>query len=90
MAGCTAQPFDKKRLKKFAGWHLRTFGPVKTVRMMERLKEIGFHAASEAGVSMNLEDLHVPEAKPAYLARQQERLQVGGAGMQGGAPLVQV
>lgn len=59
--------FDKGELKRLIHWFLITQGPAKTLNMVDRLKGLGFHYATEAGISLGIEDLKIPPVKSLLL-----------------------
>lgn len=52
--------FDKNHLKTVVAWFLGQYGGKATVDLVETLKQVGFHQATRAGVSLGLEDLQIP------------------------------
>ena len=67
--------FDKGELKRLIHWFLITQGPAKTLNMVDRLKGLGFHYATEAGISLGIEDLKIPPVKPRLLQNAEEEAQ---------------
>ncbi len=65
--------FDKNRLKSFISWSLLSMGERETIEMVERLKSTGFGFATQAGISLGVDDLKVPPEKLSLVsqARQQ-------------------
>jgi len=66
-------PFDKGRLKNFVAWFYNQYGEAKTVQLLEQLKSLGFHYATEAGISLGIDDLAIPPKKRELL-NQAEKL----------------
>ena len=66
-------PFDKGRLKNFVAWFYNQYGEAKTVQLLEQLKSLGFHYATEAGISLGIDDLAIPPKKRDLL-NQAEKL----------------
>jgi DNA-directed RNA polymerase subunit beta' len=62
------RPIDKGELKRLIAWFLVTNGSVQTTKMVGKLKTLGFHYATHAGISIGLEDLKIPPAKKLLLA----------------------
>jgi DNA-directed RNA polymerase subunit beta' len=60
--------FDKNQLKNLIAWVLNSYGEKKTVDFLEKLKQVGFHEATQAGVSLGLEDLQIPTEKASLIA----------------------
>jgi DNA-directed RNA polymerase subunit beta' len=73
-------PFLNKDMKKKALGELvfssyRTAGLAETVAMLDRLKEFGFRNATRGGVSIGIEDLHIPKDKQTLLQEASERVE---------------
>lgn len=60
---------DKGKLKSFVSWFLKEHGEKKTLNLLEELKVLGFGYATEAGISLGIEDLKIPPEKPKMLAK---------------------
>nr|AYC63989.1 RNA polymerase b-subunit [Halimeda micronesica] len=59
--------FDKRRFSTFLKWFFRKNGHQKLLKLLEKLKFVGFHSATEAGFSISIEDLKIPELKSKIL-----------------------
>jgi len=59
--------FDKTRLKTFVSWFLKTYGEKKTIELLEQLKILGFGYATQAGISLGIDDLLIPAKKMELL-----------------------
>ncbi len=59
--------FDKGTIKRLISWWGLHYGFIKTARMLDILKNVGFHNATLAGVSISPHDLHIPIEKKAIL-----------------------
>ncbi len=73
-------PFLNKDMKKKALGELvfqsyRTAGLAETVELLDRLKEFGFRNATRGGVSIGIEDLHIPKEKELLLQEASERVE---------------
>jgi len=55
--------FDKGRLKSLISWSLINCGEQFTIELVENLKNLGFEYATQAGVSLSLDDLKIPPTK---------------------------
>ena len=55
--------FDKTRLKAFILWSYSHNGPPKTLSIIEKMQEKGFSFATQAGISIGLDDLQLPPRK---------------------------
>jgi hypothetical protein len=56
-------PFDKGRLKNVVCWFFEKHGQYKTLKFLEKLKEVGFGSATNAGISLGIDDLKIPNQK---------------------------
>jgi DNA-directed RNA polymerase subunit beta' len=63
---------DKKGLKQLVAWAYKTHGTAATAAMADQLKDLGFRYATQAAVSISVEDLKVPEAKQDLLGQAEE------------------
>ena len=54
---------DKKQLKQVMSWAFSDFGIMKASYLANKLKDIGFQYATQAGLSISIEDLRVPPIK---------------------------
>jgi DNA-directed RNA polymerase subunit beta' len=73
-------PFQNKEMKKKALGELvfeayRKTGLIGTVPFLDRLKEFGFRNATRGGISIGIEDLHIPEEKERLLQDATERVE---------------
>jgi DNA-directed RNA polymerase subunit beta' len=71
--------FQNREMKKKALGELvfesyRRSGLQGTVPFLDRLKEFGFRYATRGGVSIGIEDLHIPAEKETLLAEAEERV----------------
>ncbi len=55
--------FDKGRLKSLISWCLINCGEQFTIELVENLKNVGFEYATQAGVSLGIDDLKIPPTK---------------------------
>ena len=60
--------FDKGELKNLIAWFLDHYGEKFTIDFLEILKEVGFHQATVAGISLGLDDLQIPELKSKLIS----------------------
>lgn len=54
-------------MKRLIKWVLLNYGTAKVTRLVDHLKTLGFHYATQAGISLGIDDLEVPAVKPAFL-----------------------
>jgi DNA-directed RNA polymerase subunit beta' len=65
---------DKKELKKLMSWAFSNYGTGRSSYMADRLKDLGFHYATKAGISLSVEDLKVPPTKRDLLNKTNEEI----------------
>lgn len=58
---------DKNELKNLIVWAFRNYGIARAANMADKLKDLGFHYATQAGISLSLEDLRIPPSKQSLL-----------------------
>ncbi|NJK33752.1 MAG: DNA-directed RNA polymerase subunit beta' [Oscillatoriales cyanobacterium SM2_2_1] len=59
---------DKGQLKRLIAWAFTNFGASAAAEMADELKNVGFRFATQAGVSISVDDLQVPSVKKELLA----------------------
>ncbi|MBL0938228.1 MAG: DNA-directed RNA polymerase subunit beta' [Gemmatimonadaceae bacterium] len=76
-AGLSFKNFDmkKKALGQLVFESYREAGLAETVALLDRLKEFGFRNATRGGVSIGIEDLHIPKEKESLLKEASERVE---------------
>ena len=67
--------FDKNNLKSLIAWFLEKYGQKLTVDLVETLKQVGFHQATRAGVSLGIDDLQIPPQKTKLLSQASTRME---------------
>jgi len=65
---------DKKALKNLVSWAYKTHGTAITAAMADNLKDLGFKYATQAAVSISVDDLKVPEAKHDLIGQAEEQI----------------
>ena len=65
---------DKKGLKNLVAWAYKHHGTAATSAMADQLKDLGFKYATQAAVSISVDDLKVPEAKKDLLGQAEEQI----------------
>ena len=58
---------SKKQLKQLLSWSFTKYGSIKAGFLANDLKHLGFKYATQAGISISIEDLRVPEIKTSML-----------------------
>lgn len=67
--------FDKKRLKNFILWFFNKYGTHETIQLIENLKKIGFQYATDAGISIGIDDLKIPRIKSKAVHITEQKIQ---------------
>ncbi len=65
---------DRGRLRTLVGNAYLQLGPEETADLVDRIKAIGFNYATISGITIAIEDLTVPEDKPAILEEVTDRV----------------
>ncbi len=65
---------DKKTLKQLVAWTYKNHGTAVTASMADNLKDLGFKYATQAAVSISVDDLKVPAAKQDLLGQAEEQI----------------
>lgn len=65
--------FDKNEIKNLINWFITNYGNIRTKKLLDKLKILGFKYATEAGISLGIEDLKIPKTK-LVLYRNTERI----------------
>lgn len=58
---------SKKQLKDLLSWCFTKYGSIKACFLADELKYLGFKYATQAGISISIEDLRIPEIKNSIL-----------------------
>jgi DNA-directed RNA polymerase subunit beta' len=66
--GFVNQVMDRKGLKELIARCYRDLGPGATASLVDGIKAVGFHYATVAGITIGIDDMHVPVEKAALLA----------------------
>jgi DNA-directed RNA polymerase subunit beta' len=69
------ETLDKKIISSIISKCYRDYGVEKTVELLDNLKKMGFHFATQAGFSLCLEDLKIPPQKEKILDRAHKETQ---------------
>lgn len=66
---------DKKGLRNLIAWAFSRYGTARTAIMADHLKNLGFRHATQAAVSISVEDLQVPPRKRELLKRAETEIE---------------
>ena len=64
----------KKQLRKLLGWSFTNYDSMQACSLADELKFLGFNYASQAGISISIEDLKVPFIKNLMLVAANEEI----------------
>jgi DNA-directed RNA polymerase subunit beta' len=65
----------KKYLREILFWSFRNYGMAKASFLADSLKKLGFHFATQAGISISIEDLKVPTLKTEYIEKTNHEME---------------
>ena len=65
---------DKKALRNLVAWAYKHHGTAATAAMADDLKDLGFRYATQAAVSISVDDLRIPGDKAALLAEAEQQI----------------
>ena len=65
---------DKKALRNLVAWAYKHHGTAATAAMADELKNLGFHYATQAAVSISVDDLRIPGDKAALLEEAEQQI----------------
>ncbi len=72
--GFVNELLDKKRIGAVISDCYKRFGQETTVRLLDRIKEYGFFASTEAGISISIPDLTSPKDKEKYIKKAKDEV----------------
>nr|AST09063.1 RNA polymerase beta'' subunit [Eutreptiella pomquetensis] len=67
--------FDKGEMRKLIQWFLVNYGTARTAKLVDRLKTVGFHYATKAGISLGIDDLKIPPIKTRLLMNAETKIE---------------
>ncbi|RKZ19077.1 DNA-directed RNA polymerase subunit beta' [bacterium] len=66
------EPLNKKTLSRIVGEVHAVLGMTACMEFLDRLKELGFHHATEGGISIGIDDIIIPPEKDAIITAAQK------------------
>jgi DNA-directed RNA polymerase subunit beta' len=66
---------DKKALRDLVDYSYRNLGPKSTVVLSDRLKNLGYRYATEAGISISIDAMIIPKSKWQIIREAEEKVQ---------------
>jgi DNA-directed RNA polymerase subunit beta' len=64
----------KKYLQEVLFWSFKNFGMARAAFLSDSLKKLGFYFATQAGISISIEDLKVPTSKNDYIEKANQEI----------------
>src|ERR671933_874998 len=64
----------KGELKRLISWAFTKYGSARSAQMADQLKELGFRYATQAGISISVDDLQVPPIKRQMLEEAESQI----------------
>ncbi len=68
------QSFNKKALANLVGDVHKRFGTTVCMSFLDRLKQLGFHHATEAGITIGIDDILIPDEKEGIIGEAQKKV----------------
>lgn len=65
---------NKAEIKKLIKWFINNYGGLRTQKLLDKLKELGFKIATKTGISINVEDLKVPPTKQNLIKNSENEI----------------
>jgi DNA-directed RNA polymerase subunit beta' len=65
----------KKYLQEILFWSFKNFGIARAAFLADSLKKLGFYFATQAGISISIEDLKVPTLKTGYVENANQKIE---------------
>ena len=65
----------KKQLRQLLAWSFTNYDSMQACSLADELKYLGFRYASQAGISISIEDLKVPFVKNLMLERANQEIE---------------
>ncbi|MBI5838452.1 MAG: DNA-directed RNA polymerase subunit beta' [Candidatus Eisenbacteria bacterium] len=66
---------DKKGLENLVGGCYRKLGPAETAALLDELKDLGFKFATQAGITVGIDDVVIPPSKADIVAKAKTEVQ---------------
>ena len=74
----------KKYLTEILFWSFRNYGMARACFLADNIKKLGFQYATQAGISINIEDLKVPTLKTEFIDKANLEMQKADIDLSGG------
>nr|YP_009540969.1 RNA polymerase beta'' subunit [Discoplastis spathirhyncha]AYQ93475.1 RNA polymerase beta'' subunit [Discoplastis spathirhyncha] len=67
--------FNKTEIKKLINWFLVNYGSIRTSKLLDKLKILGFKYSTLGGISIGMEDLKIPKIKNLLIKNTEKELE---------------
>ena len=64
----------KNDIKKIINWFVKNYGAIRTNKLVDNLKTLGFNTATEFGISLGIHDLKSPDIKKKLLQKAEKNI----------------
>ncbi len=71
----TNKTMNRTALRELVAECYRVLGPTETAHLVDGIKSVGFHYATRGGMTIAVDDIAVPQAKPALLKQADESVE---------------
>jgi DNA-directed RNA polymerase subunit beta' len=66
---------NKNEIKDLIKWFINNYGGLRTQKLLDKLKELGFKIATKTGISITIEDLKVPKSKKNFINNAEKEIE---------------
>lgn len=66
--------FNKHEIEKLIYWFLINYGTTRATKLVDKIKTLGFKYATEAGISLSVDDLKIPKIKQCLLTNAENEI----------------
>lgn len=67
---------NKNELKLLINWFTQNYGSIRTAKLVDSIKKLGFKYATYAGISLGIEDLRIPKIKKDLIIQSEEKVEI--------------
>lgn len=65
---------NKKNVEQIVAANYKRFGHDTTIKLLDELKDLGFHYATIGGISISIDDLEIPHEKKEYISEAKKEV----------------
>jgi DNA-directed RNA polymerase subunit beta' len=76
--------FNKNEVKKLIEWFINTYGAIRTTKLLDKIKTLGFKYISKAGISLGTTDLKIPNIKKNLIKNTEKDIKKAKNNYKGG------